>query len=132
MWELKNGLVGRDSTSFGFSDRPDLFVSGLTLLCVSSVGESAILAPYVDALEFGIGGGFYAVGLVARDTRSVMLFFGVLGGGAETAVLLAFNMCGSEVPAPVALGEVDSFFPKFRDDGFGEEPRAGGGDISGD
>ena len=67
LWELKNGLVGRDSTSFCFSDRPDLFVSCFTLLCVSSVGKSAILASYVDALEFGIGGGFYTVGLMAYD-----------------------------------------------------------------
>ena len=61
-----------------------------------------------------------------------MFLLGVFGGGAEMAVLLTFNMRGSKVPAPVTLGEVDSFFPKFRDDGFGEEPGTGGGDVSGD
>ena len=130
--ELKDRLVGRDSTSFRFSDRSDLLVPGLTLLCISTVRKSAVFASYVDALEFRVGGGFDAVGLVACDTRSVMLLFGVFGGGAEAAVLLAFNVCGSEVPTSVALGEVDSFFPKFGYDGFGEEPRAGGGDVSGD
>ena len=70
--------------------------------------------------------------LVAHDAGGVVFFLGMFGGGAKTAVLLAFNMCGSEVPAPVALGEVDSFFPKFRDDGFGEEPGTGGCDVSGD
>ena len=59
-----------------------------------------------------------------------MFLLGVFGGGAETAVLLAFNMCGSEVPTSVALSEVNSFFPKFRNDGFGEEPGTSGGNVS--
>ena len=84
------------------------------------------------ALEFGIGSGFYSVSLVAHDAGGVVFLLGMFGGGAEVAVLLAFNMCGSEVPASVALGEVDPFFPKFGNDGFGEEPGTGGGDVSGD
>ena len=83
-------------------------------------------------MYFGIGSGYNSVSLVAHDAGGVVFVFGMFGGGTETAGLLAFNMCGSEVPAPVALGEVDPFFPKFGDDGFGEEPGAGRGDVFGD